>query len=345
MLNTRTGATLHRETDFLTADSSIKVSEKPILNRYESAVIKLSGVSKKFGQLQALNEISLGVGKGEIYGLLGPNGAGKSTTINIICGLLAPDSGSVTVNEFDLATQTREAKRVVGIVPQELALYIELNAQQNLRFFGCLYGLSGAKLDARIDHLLEMVDLSDRAKDPVSSFSGGMQRRLNIAAGLVHSPSVILMDEPTVGLDPQNRNNILDIVQAIAAAGAAVLYSTHYMDEVERICDRIGIIDHGTLLVEGTLEELRREAGGKQILTLRGSFVTDKIENVLALHTGEQIVKCSGEEIVLDLANAESRLSEILTSVAQAGDVREVFMNRQSLESLFIQLTGRELRE
>ncbi len=169
-------------------------------------------------------------------------------------------------------TNSLEARRAIGLVPQELALYTELNARENLWFFGRLYGLSGSELQSRMERALEMVNLADRSREPVGKYSGGMLRRLNIAAGILHSPKVVLMDEPTVGLDPQNRRTILDMVRRIAATGAAVVYSTHYMDEVEQICSRVGIVDHGALLIEGTLEELRAKVGNRQVVTLRGVF-------------------------------------------------------------------------
>jgi ABC-2 type transport system ATP-binding protein len=308
------------------------------------SVIELKNIGKTFGSIKALAELNLSVVSGEIYGLLGPNGAGKSTTVNIICGLLAPTTGSVTVAGFNVGTHPLDAKRSIGAVPQELALYSELTVRQNLAFFGRLYGLHGSELQTRIDRLLRMVRLEGRDRSVVGTLSGGMQRRLNIAAALLHTPAVVLMDEATVGLDPQNRANILEIVQSIAADGAAVLYSTHYMDEVEQICGRIGIIDHGKLLVEGTLAELRQQAGGKEVVTLRGSFDPAKAAAAFTLRPGEAIIKSSIEEIVLNLQGAEGRLTQLLSEAAHAGDVREVSMNRQSLESLFIQLTGRDLR-
>ncbi len=310
-----------------------------------SAFIEVNQASKSFGSLQALDNLNLAVHSGEIYGLLGPNGAGKSTTVNLISGLLKPSSGTVRVAGIDISINPAAAKRVMGVVPQELAFYTELSARQNLQFFGRLYGLSGAPLEARVAELLAMVHLDGRGKAPVGTLSGGMQRRLNIAAALLHKPAVILMDEPTVGLDPQNRANILELVEQIALGGAAILYSTHYMDEVERICSRIGIIDHGKLLVEGSLAELRTAAGGKEILTLRGRFDTGATAQAFSLRPGEALLKSSAEEIVLNLTGAEGRLTSLLAEASRVGEVREVAMNRQSLESLFIQLTGRELRE
>jgi ABC-2 type transport system ATP-binding protein len=320
--------------------STSSLSDEPL-----NTLLALKGVGKNFADIQALSNINLTVSRGEIYGLLGPNGAGKSTTINIICGLIRPSEGTVSVAGFDIEKNAVDAKRALGVVPQELALYTELNARQNLSFFGRLYGLNGTALKTRVDELLRLVRLDDRDKAPVGAFSGGMQRRLNIAAALLHKPSILLMDEPTVGLDPQNRENILAIVQKIAADGAAVLYSTHYMDEVERICDRIGIIDHGRLLTEGSLAELRLRSGGKQILTLRGRFDVSQAEATFDFQQAEVLLKFTEDEIVLNLAGAEGRLTSILNAAAKAGEVREVSMNRQSLESLFIQLTGHELRE
>jgi ABC-2 type transport system ATP-binding protein len=308
------------------------------------SVIELKNVRKTFGSIEALANLNLSINSGEIYGLLGPNGAGKSTTVNIICGLLAPTAGSVTVAGFNVETHPLEAKQAIGAVPQELALYSELTVRQNLAFFGRLYGLHRSELEARIKRLLVMVRLEGRDRSIVGTLSGGMQRRLNIAAALLHKPAIVLMDEATVGLDPQNRANILEIVQSVAAGGAAVLYSTHYMDEVEQICGRIGIIDHGKLLVEGTLTDLRQQAGGKEVVTLRGSFDPVKAAAAFTLRPTEAIIKSSLEEIVLNLQGAEGRLTQLLSEAARAGDVREVSMNRQSLESLFIQLTGRDLR-
>jgi ABC-2 type transport system ATP-binding protein len=329
----------------LLSNYSSQPASAPAATGTEEAAIDLRGVSKKFGDVLALCGLNLTVSAGEIYGMLGPNGAGKSTTINLICGLLQPDEGSISVAAFNVFTSSLRAKQALGVVPQELALYTELNAYQNLNFFGRLYGLRGSELHSRINEVLKIVNLESRSKDIVGSFSGGMQRRLNIAAALLHRPRVVLMDEPTVGLDPQNRTNILAIVQSIAAEGTAVLYSTHYMDEVEQICQRIGIIDHGRLLVEGSLEELRLKSGGKQVITMRGAFHVAAAANAFDLAPGDSILKCSAEEIVLHLAGAESGLTSLLKAASRVGDVREVAMNRQSLESLFIQLTGRELRE
>jgi len=224
-------------------------------------VIQARGLSKRYDDIEALKGISFEVRDGEVYGLLGPNGAGKSTTIGILSGLIIPDTGQTLLDGLDIAVDPQTARRSLGVVPQDLALYPELTARENLTFFGRLYGLPRDQLRKRVDELLKRVDLTDRADEPVQQFSGGMQRRLNVAVGLVHRPGVVLLDEPTVGLDPQTRLAILELVQAIAREGASVLYTTHYLDEAERLCDRVAIMDHGRLLIEGETEELMQAAG------------------------------------------------------------------------------------
>ncbi len=216
----------------------------------------VEGLAKSFGDLRAVRELSFEVAPGETFGLLGPNGAGKTTTISMICGLLRPDAGSVTVDGISIRPGSTSGRELIGYVPQELALYPDLSGRDNLRFFGRLYGLRGAAARARIDETLEMVGLTDRADDRVDQYSGGMQRRLNIAAGMLHRPRLLILDEPTVGIDPQSRNAILEAVAALGESGMSVLYTTHYMEEAERLCRRVGIVDHGRLLACGTRREL-----------------------------------------------------------------------------------------
>jgi len=311
-------------------------------------VIQASDLRKRFGQIEALRGISFSVSSGEIYGLLGPNGAGKSTTISILCGLVQPDGGEVRLNGVDVALRPLEARRSLGVVPQEVALYTELSATDNLTFFGRLYGLRGGDLRRRVEEALARVNLADRAREPVERYSGGMLRRLNIAIGVLHSPKVVLLDEPTVGLDPQTRLTILELVRTIAKDGAAVLYTTHYLDEAERLCDRIAIIDHGGILAEGTLAELRHAAGEREIVALRGTFQPDTVAAALggALDRGElALIKADVGELLFSLESAERQLPELLARAATLGQVREVAVKQPSLENLFIKLTGRELRE
>ena len=308
-------------------------------------VIEVNNLRKKYGEIEALRGLSFTVGAGEIYGLLGPNGAGKSTTIGVLCGLVKPDAGQASLNGIDIAQRPVDARRVLGVVPQEVALYSEFSARDNLAFFGRLYGLAGSALASAIDRVLAKVSLEDRAKEPVERYSGGMLRRLNIAAGLLHDPKVVLMDEPTVGLDPQTRANILDLVRSIAAGGAAIVYTTHYLDEAERLCDRIGIIDHGVILAEGTLQELREAAGAREIIALRGMFAVDAVAREMQKHPEYELIKATDCELLLTVQRAEQELTGLLSAAAALGTVREVAIRQPSLENLFIKLTGRELRE
>jgi ABC-2 type transport system ATP-binding protein len=235
-------------------------------------MIRVEGLVKRFGEIPAVDGVSFQVRAGEIYGLLGPNGAGKTTTFSMLAGLLGPDAGRIIVDGVDLAEDPVEVKRGLGIVPQEVAVYEELTARENLRLWAGLYGLTGAALDQAVNRALEEVGLSGRSKEPVESFSGGMKRRLNLSLGLVHRPKVILLDEPTVGIDPQARANILDVVRSVADSGAAVVYTTHYLEEAEQLCDRIGILDHGKLLSEGTLAELKELVGEEEVVVLPPSL-------------------------------------------------------------------------
>jgi ABC-2 type transport system ATP-binding protein len=307
-------------------------------------LIEVTNLRKRFGDVEALRGVSFHVAPGEVYGLLGPNGAGKSTTINILCGLVQPDAGSARLDGIDVVQQPVDARRALGVVPQDVALYTDLSARENLMFFGRLYGLRGADLRAKVDSVLAQVSLADRDREPIERYSGGMLRRLNIAAGILHGPKVVLLDEPTVGLDPQTRASILDLVRAIAAK-AAVVYTTHYLDEAERLCDRIGIIDHGALLAEGTLPELRHAAGEREIVALRGAFQVEAVPTSLSSLTDVQSIKVSSDELLFSVRSAERELSQLMAVAGTLGEVREVAIKQPSLESLFIKLTGRALRE
>ncbi len=224
--------------------------------------LEIKDLRKSFGSLVAVDEVSFRLERGQLVGLLGPNGAGKTTTVSMIAGLLTPDRGRVLVNGQALAGDTDPAKRRIGLVPQDLALYDELSARANLRFFGALYSLTGRALEQAIGSVLDLVGLADRARDLVRTFSGGMKRRLNLAAGLLHDPDILLLDEPTVGVDPQSRNAIFENLELLKSRGKALLYTTHYMEEVERLADRIVVMDHGTVIAEDTLDGLQSRVGG-----------------------------------------------------------------------------------
>lgn len=220
-------------------------------------LVSVDRVTKRFGERAAVDAVSFKIERGEIFGLLGPNGAGKSTVVNMLSTYLPPDSGSVTIDGLPVSSGV-PVKRIVGVVPQELALYDDLTALENIDFFARIYGLSGSQRRTREDEVLAQVGLLDRARDPVRDFSGGMKRRLNLAAGIVHRPVFLMLDEPTVGVDPQSRERIFDIIRALRDAGTTILYTTHYMEEAEQLCDRIAIMDEGRIIAMGTLEELLR---------------------------------------------------------------------------------------
>jgi ABC-2 type transport system ATP-binding protein len=289
-------------------------------------VLNLNNVRKSFGKTVAVDGLSLSVRKGEVFGLLGPNGAGKSTSVSLAVGLLAPDAGSVTIEDVGHPLKGCPAnpadprvRQKIGVAPQSLALYDLLTAEENLRFFGRVYGVSGARLDARVAWCLDFVGLTDRRTDRVGGYSGGMKRRLNLAAALVHDPDLLLLDEPTVGVDPQSRNRIFDSIEALNAEGRTIIYTTHYMEEAERLCDRIAIIDAGTLLALGTLTELLAAHGGPPTL----------------------MVKTNGLERRVQTTDPLSELNRI----AAHTPIDSFQMERPSLEQVFLRLTGRSLRD
>jgi ABC-2 type transport system ATP-binding protein len=239
-------------------------------------MLEIRHLKKSFGSLVAVDDVSFGIKAGQLVGLLGPNGAGKTTTVSMIAGLLTPDRGEVLVGGRRLSGDTDPAKRRIGIVPQDLALYDELTARDNLRFFGALYNLTGRALDEAIGAAMHLVELSDRLKDRVKTFSGGMKRRLNLAAGLLHDPDILLLDEPTVGVDPQSRNAIFDNLETLKRRGKALLYTTHYMEEAERLADRIVVIDHGKVIADDTLAGLQSRVAhaGAARANLEAVFLT-----------------------------------------------------------------------
>ena len=239
-----------------------------------NTMLQIQHLRKSFGTLVAVDDVSFAVERGTLVGLLGPNGAGKTTTVSMIAGLTTPDKGDVLVEGARLSGDTDPKKRRIGLVPQDLALYDELSARANLRFFGALYDLSGQALDAAISSALTLVGLADRARDTVKTFSGGMKRRLNLAAGLLHDPAVLLLDEPTVGVDPQSRNAIFENLETLKARGKALLYTTHYMEEAERLADRIVVIDHGRVVAEDTLKGMQALVPGAQPATLEEVFLS-----------------------------------------------------------------------
>ncbi len=308
-------------------------------------MIQVEDLRKSYGAIHAVDGISFEVPEGELFGFLGPNGAGKTTTLSMMCGLLKPESGRISINEIDVWENPKAAKRILGLVPQDLAIYEELTARENLKFWGSLYDIPRSELRSSIDEILDCVGLTDRSKEPVSKFSGGMKRRLNLAIGLVHKPSVILLDEPTVGIDPQARNNILDIIREIARLGKTVLFTTHHLEEAEILCDRIAIMDNGKILETGSVEELATVVGDGDILTVHGHFTPAKVKAALESEP-ITIVKLDDDVATLTLPNEGSGVAVVIQKLSEAGiDINDISIQHPSLENVFLKLTGKELRD
>jgi len=305
-------------------------------------MLQLRSLTKRYGALTALDDVSLDISRGEFFGLLGPNGAGKSTLMSLIAGLRAPDTGTLTLDGAPLTTSNFTNRLSLGLVPQSIALYEDLSAEENLRVFGELYGLRGATLRARIDEALTAVQLTDRRRDQVKKFSGGMQRRLNLVAGLLHRPKLLLCDEPTVGIDPQSRNAIFDFLEQLNREGLTIIYSTHYMEEATRLCSRIGIIDQGKILALGTLDELLTRLPFDEEIEFPATPATAPFAVLLAAH-GE-ITPADDRHRFRPKPNF--KLSTFYTHAeSQALPSRIFTTQRPSLEAVFLHLTGRTLRE
>jgi ABC-2 type transport system ATP-binding protein len=302
-------------------------------------------VTKSFDGRLAVDAISFEVAPGEVYGLLGPNGAGKTTTIKMVCGLLRPDAGAISIDgrstQRDLSVRS-----LVGYVPQEVALYPDLTAGENLEFLGRLYRLRGPALAGRVSEALALTDLGDRRHDRVDSFSGGMKRRLNIAAGLLHHPSLLVLDEPTVGVDPQSRHAILERVAAFKETGMAVLYTTHYMEEAERVCDRVGIMDHGKLIAEGTRRELVARLGEKDRIDLMVEGDLDQLAEAVRSVPGVDQAAVADGQVHLLAEDGRKVLPALIEAASRAGvAISSVEVSEADLEAVFLHLTGTALRE
>ena len=304
------------------------------------------GLHKHFGDLHAVNDVSLHIDPGETYGLLGPNGAGKTTTISMLSGLLAPDAGTVTVAGTPIRPGSPQGKASIGLVPQDLAIYPDLTADENLRFFASLYGMPARESRRRIDEILDVIGLTERRKDRTDKYSGGMKRRLNIGVGLLHAPKLLVLDEPTVGVDPQSRNAILESVEKLSGEGMAVLYTTHYMEEAERLCDRIGIIDAGRVIAEGTRRELVAGIGQRDRLRIElAGEPAGALERVRTMTGVDEVVGSEhGVSILVD--RASTRLSEIIAHLTADGvQIGSIDVAQPDLEAVFLNLTGKALRE
>jgi ABC-2 type transport system ATP-binding protein len=327
-------------------EDSLETKVRTDAQRSESSLpLEAEHVVKRFGQILALDDVSLTVRTGECVGLLGPNGAGKSTLIRSIVGRVRPNSGRVAV--FGAAAGSTAARMALGWVPQELAIYPRISCRENLGAFGRYYGLSGAGLNDAIAWCLKWAALEDRQADVAGNLSGGMKRRLNMAAGMLHRPKIVLFDEPTVGVDPQSRNRIFGMIEELKDAGAAIIYTTHYMEEAERLCDRIAIVDHGQVIASGTKEELVRASFGTRshvVARFAGDAEADKTDAIkawAARHDGR--VKDETTEFTIEQAG---EIAPLLDDAAKAGlELKDVSLRKPNLESVFLHLTGRELRD
>jgi ABC-2 type transport system ATP-binding protein len=309
-------------------------------------VLVVDHLVRRFGDLTAVDGVSFRIAAGETYGLLGPNGAGKTTIISMVAGLIAPDEGTVTVAGEQMGRTAVAPKRHIGLVPQDLAVYPELTARENLVLFGRLQGMTGPHLTARVAEVTELIGLTGRAKDPTKEYSGGMKRRLNIGIGLLHRPTLLILDEPTVGVDPQSRNQILESVERLSVEGMAVLYTTHYMEEAERLCDRIGIIDSGVLQAEGTRDELVRLTGAVDHIRLSGTGDTHAAAEALRALPSVSQVDVDRRELRLTVGDAPSAVAQVVTRATDAGmSLADVEITRPDLESVFLHLTGKALRD
>ncbi len=308
-------------------------------------MIRVDNLRKTYGKHLAVDDITFQAAEGEIFGLLGPNGAGKTTTISIIAGLLEATAGSVMVDGRPMSPTASEVKKVMGVVPQDIALYEDLSARENLAFWGGLYDLRGTHLKERVEVVLEWIGLADRSRDMVKTYSGGMKRRLNLGLALIHEPKLLLLDEPTVGVDPQARLSILDVIRAVAAQGTTILYTTHYMQEAEELCQRLAIMDHGRILAEGTVEELKHMVGEGEVVTVRGRFTADEMRNALAGHEHVRTVTLEDAHAMLAVSGDGGSARLLHDLLGRSLEVEGINVRPPSLEQVFIKLTGRKLRD
>lgn len=306
----------------------------------------LTDVVKRYNDNLTVDHVNVTIQAGEIFGLLGPNGAGKSTTISMICGLLKIDGGDIRIDGLSVSANPLEVKRRIGLVPQELALYDMLTAEENATFFGRLYGLRGKLLKERVAEALAFTGLSDRAKEKPATFSGGMKRRLNIACAIMHRPKLIIMDEPTVGIDPQSRNHILDSVKALNKLGSTIIYTSHYMEEVAAICDRVAIMDKGHIIACGTEKELRERVAQEEKIVIKATQITPELIHELKLHPRISRVEVKDGSVELYLPSSQGELQDILFIFAKhEGIIGSLHIEEPDLETLFLSLTGRTLRD
>jgi ABC-2 type transport system ATP-binding protein len=309
-------------------------------------MITVRSVSKSFGSIEAVKNVSFSIDKGEIFGILGPNGAGKSTIVNILNTLVKPDKGDVIIDGVNIKGNGNDIKLIMGVVPQEIALYEELTAYENLMFWGGLYNIPKSVLREKANKPLEVVDLSLRKGDRIKTFSGGMKRRINIACSLLHNPKILVLDEPTVGVDPQNRNHIFEVIERLHDEGMTIIYTTHYMEEAERFCDKIAIMDVGRIIALGTLKELREISDAKDRLTIK--LVDFNNETISGIRSAIPLIRFdnTSKTLEMDCENVSNEISIVTNHIRNAGGVIERISTRgTNLESIFLKLTGKKLRD
>ena len=313
-----------------------------------NAILEVQNLVKKYGEFIAVNGISFEIQEGEIFSLLGPNGAGKTTTISMLSTLYSPTSGDAVIGGHSITKEPMAVKEVIGVVPQELALYEDLTARENLVFWGQMYGLSGKSLNNRVDEVLEQIGLTDKAKNRIKTYSGGMKRRVNIGVGLLHRPRLLFMDEPSVGIDPQSRRAILDTVKDLNRQGMTVLYTTHYMEEAQELSNRVGIIDHGELIALGTQKELTQQVGETETLILHIGENDDSESLAKSLNGIKDVLEASAgdHEVSVVAQEAEDVLAAVVTRANERGvRIRSIDIREPNLEAVFLHLTGRALRD
>jgi ABC-2 type transport system ATP-binding protein len=311
-------------------------------------ILEVKNLVKHYGDFQAVKGVSFNIEEGEIFSLLGPNGAGKTTTISMLSTLYTPTSGDATISGHSVTREPMAVRQVIGVVPQDLALYEDLTARENLIFWGQMYDLSGKALTSRVDEVLEQIGLTDKANNRVKTYSGGMKRRVNIGVGLLHKPKLLFMDEPTVGIDPQSRRAILDTVKDLNKQGMTLLYTTHYMEEAEELSNRVGIIDHGELIAIGTQKELTHQVGESETLVLHVGENDDPESLALALNSVAGVIKAEAtdHEVSVICPEAEDVLAGVVTKANERGiKIRSIDIREPNLEAVFLHLTGRALRD
>ncbi len=309
-------------------------------------MLKVENLYKSFGNINAVDGISFEVERGEVFGLLGPNGAGKSTTISIISTLIKPTSGEVFFEGESISKNPKNIRQKLGIVPQDIALYPTLTGYENLKFWGNLYGLKGAGLKKRINEVADIIGLNGRLKDKVEKYSGGMKRRLNIGAALLHQPELLIMDEPTVGIDPQSRSHILDTVQKLSEQGITIIYTTHYMEEAEALCNRICIMDEGNIIASGTKQELVELVKERTRINIKLDNINDNIQEVLKEIPGVLDATILDDTVTLFGENGDMLLAEIISKVSKENSkIQSIDIQKPNLEAVFLHLTGKALRD